>query len=356
MLVTSSSVLVNLPAVTSLIILLRYFSLDFEMQRKAATYNSKPSTANTTSQNKSPESHKVIKRSDWRRKANSPVVEDAIDRLTRQILFLSGLQISGMKICSSLSSGSLPVSCLCSDAASLKFNQSKLRNDQSRATAATAATDLSKDPLLSIDTQSTRSWGSLPLNSQISFERGIQRHHSGGDWCDMLDLISDRKTQALAPENFENMWTKGRNYKRKEGENLVFEQGLQHSVGKSDTANAVENSFQHADQKKSNFSSVTSFQEDDEHNLTCVEEVETGSSSSYTSEEEETGHVLDSPGTKLDPWVLCSIYHKAGKSIKGSCHSDDENESLRSDLNDSNNECTSTDQYMHDNRLPDQQV
>ncbi|TXG69007.1 hypothetical protein EZV62_003942 [Acer yangbiense] len=59
---------------------------------------------------------------------------------------------------------------------------------------------------------------------------------------------------------------------------------------------------------------------------------------------------------RLDPWVLCSIYHKAGKSIKGSSHSDDENESLRSDLNDSNNECTSTDQYMHDNRLPDQQV
>ncbi|KAK1578758.1 hypothetical protein Q3G72_032931 [Acer saccharum] len=169
----------------------------------------------------------------------------------------------------------------------------QLRNDQSRATAATAATDLSKDPLLSIDTQSTRSWGSLPLNSQISFERGIQRHHSGGEWCDMLDLISDRKTQALAPENFENMWTKGRNYKRKEGENLVFEQGLQHSVGKSDTAVCSKAT------SKPREKHMTSFQEDDEHNLTCVEEVETGSSSSYTSEEEETGHVLDSPGTKV---------------------------------------------------------
>ncbi|TXG69011.1 hypothetical protein EZV62_003946 [Acer yangbiense] len=59
---------------------------------------------------------------------------------------------------------------------------------------------------------------------------------------------------------------------------------------------------------------------------------------------------------RLDPWVLCSIYHKASNSLKRSSHSDDENESLRSDLNDSNNECTSTDQYMHDNRLPDQQV
>ncbi|KAK3219801.1 hypothetical protein Dsin_013771 [Dipteronia sinensis] len=58
---------------------------------------------------------------------------------------------------------------------------------------------------------------------------------------------------------------------------------------------------------------------------------------------------------KLDPWVLCSIYYKAGKSLKRSSHSDDENELLRSDLKGSNNESTST-EYMHDDRLPDQQV
>ncbi|KAK0597464.1 hypothetical protein LWI29_025525 [Acer saccharum] len=68
------------------------------------------------------------------------------------------------------------------------------------------------------------------------------------------------------------------------------------------------------------------------------------------------GDLIGTKKALLDPWVLCSIYHKAGKSLKTSSHSDDENESLRSDLNDSNNECTSTDQYMHDNRLPDQQV
>ncbi|KAK3219781.1 hypothetical protein Dsin_013751 [Dipteronia sinensis] len=485
---TSSSVLVNLPAAASLIILLRYFSLDFEMRRKAATYNSKPSTANTISQIKPPESHKVIKRSDWRRKVNSPVVEDAIDRLTRHIvsewvtdLWYSRLtpdkegpeelvqiinsvlgEFSGRMrninlidlltrdfvsvICTHLDlfrasqakigkQQSVPLTienrdleirrvlaaedklhpalfsaeaehkvlqCLMDGLISFTFrredlqcsffrftarellacavmrpvlnlanprfinerieslaismkkvkgatanqetSQSKpngssrissdhfsrfldpsatgvelvsLKNDQSRTTAATAATDLSKDPLLSIDTRSTCSWGSLPLNSQNS----IQRHLSGGKWGDMLDLMSDRKTKALAPENFENMWTKGRNYKKNEGENRVYEQVSQHSVGKSVTAvcskatskprekhsmtkvntdqSAVENSFQHADQKNSNFSSVTSFQEDDEHNLMRVGEVETGSSSSYTSEEEETGNVLDSPGTKV---------------------------------------------------------
>ncbi|KAK4844551.1 hypothetical protein QYF36_021597 [Acer negundo] len=486
---TSSSVLVNLPAAASLIILLRYFSLDFEMRRKAATYNSKPSTANTISQIKPPESHKVIKRSDWRRKVNSPVVEDAIDRLTRHLVsewvadlwysrltpdkegpeelvqIINGVlgEFSGRMrninlidlltrdfvnvICTHLElfrasqakidkQQSVPLTienrdleirrilaaedklhpalfsaeaehkvlqCLMDGLISFTFrhedlqcsffrftvrellacavmrpvlnlanprfinerieslaismkkakgatasqetSQSKpngssrissdhfsrfldpsatgvelvsLKNDQSRTTAATAATDLSKDPLLSIDTRSTCSWGSLPLNSQNSVERGIQRHLSGGKWGDMLDMMSDRKTKALAPENFENMWTKGRNYKKKERENRVFEQVSQHSVGKSVTAvcsratskprekhsmtkvdtdqSAVENSFLHADQKKSNFSSVTSFQEDDEDNPTRVE---TGSSSSNTSEEEETGNVLDSPGTKV---------------------------------------------------------
>ncbi|KAL5757920.1 hypothetical protein ACOSP7_020531 [Xanthoceras sorbifolium] len=487
---TSSSVLVNLPAAASLIILLRYFSLDFEMRRKAATYNSKPSSANTVSQNKPPESHKVIKRSDWRRKVKSPVVEDAIDRFTRHLIsewvadlwysrltpdkegpeelvqIINGVlgEFSGRMrninlidlltrdfvnvICTHLElfrasqakiekQQSVPLTienrdleirrvlaaedklhpalfsaeaehkvlqCLMDGLMSLTFrhedlqcsffrfivrellacavmrpvlnlanprfinerieslaismtkakgatasqetSQSKpngssrissdhfsrfldpsatgvelvqLKNDQSRTTAAKAATDLSKDPLLSIDARSTRSWGSLPLNSQNSVERGIQRQYSGGGW-DMLDKMSHRKNQALAPENFENMWTKGRNYKKKEGEN---QQVSQHSMGKSVTAvcskatskprekhsvpkvntdqRVAENSFQYADQKKSKVSSETSFQEDDEHNLTSVEEVETGSSSSDTSEDEETGNVmgLGSPGTMV---------------------------------------------------------
>lgn len=84
--VTSSSVLVNLPAAASLIILLRYFSLDFEMRRKAAAYNSKPSSGNVISQNKPPEHTKVVGHSDWRRNVNSPVVEDAIDKFTRHLV------------------------------------------------------------------------------------------------------------------------------------------------------------------------------------------------------------------------------------------------------------------------------
>jgi len=33
-------------------------------------------------------------------------------------------------------------------------------------------------------------------------------------------LLSHRKTEALAPENLDNIWAKGRNYKRKEEANL----------------------------------------------------------------------------------------------------------------------------------------
>lgn len=42
------------------------------------------------------------------------------------------------------------------------------------------------------------------------------RRSPGGEWGQMLDIISRRKKQALAPEHFENMWAKGRNYKKKE--------------------------------------------------------------------------------------------------------------------------------------------
>lgn len=84
--VTSSSVLVNLPAAASLIILVRYFSLDFEMRRKAAMYKSKPAIGNTPTSVKPLDSPKATKRPDWRRKVSSPVVEDAMDQFTKHLI------------------------------------------------------------------------------------------------------------------------------------------------------------------------------------------------------------------------------------------------------------------------------
>lgn len=35
------------------------------------------------------------------------------------------------------------------------------------------------------------------------------------DWALVLEAATKRRSQVLAPENLENMWTKGRNYKKK---------------------------------------------------------------------------------------------------------------------------------------------
>ncbi|XWS18995.1 hypothetical protein CRYUN_Cryun32bG0092800 [Craigia yunnanensis] len=217
----------------------------------------------------------------------------------------------------------------------------QLKTDQYGAAGGTSATDnlngthLSKDPLLSMDTRSSHSWGSVPLNSQTGAEKGSEQHRSGGKWGDMLDLISRRKTETLAPENFENMWTKGRNYKKKEGEKRLIEQVPQHpSAGNPATVDQskaisktrekyptklnsseicaaqsaltdqrkIEKSFPHEARNVSYSSSVASYQEDDEHDLVDLQEVESESSDSFTSEEEEErGNVtgLGSPGTKV---------------------------------------------------------
>nr|GLL23496.1 uncharacterized protein LOC109188019 isoform X1 [Ipomoea trifida] len=179
-------------------------------------------------------------------------------------------------------------------------------------------TELSKDPLLSIDARSTRSWSNLPTQPHSDDGRLVQRHHSGGEWGDMLDVFSHRKAEALAPEHFDNMWAKGRNYKRKEENKQVADPTQQSSIG---TSKAVSNSkaitgqngrvgenrvseqsvtyngFRHGDWNKLS-SSISSYQEDDEHDDTLSDEDAPGSSS-YSTEEEETSVGLGSPVVKV---------------------------------------------------------
>lgn len=210
----------------------------------------------------------------------------------------------------------------------------QLKNGQSRTSADRPAAENvngSKDPLLSIDTPSSRPWNSVQMNSQTTNERGIERHNSGGEWGDMLDLISRRKTQALAPENFENMWAKGRNYRKKEDENTITEQvpkgssggksvAVDHTREKSKPTDKeivsklnltsqsgftnqfkANNSFRREGQNISNLPPVALYQEDDEHSPMRLEDTDSGSSTSYTSEDEESDSAtgLDSPGTKV---------------------------------------------------------
>lgn len=85
--VTSSSVFINLPAAALLIVFLRYLSLDFDARMKAATYKRKSSVSNNTSQRKHIDAPRAVnEKANWRKKVNSPVVEEAIDHFTRHIV------------------------------------------------------------------------------------------------------------------------------------------------------------------------------------------------------------------------------------------------------------------------------
>ncbi|KAF9690003.1 hypothetical protein SADUNF_Sadunf01G0150800 [Salix dunnii] len=485
--VTSSSVWVNLPAAATLIILLRYFTLDYEMRKKAAAYNNKPAStkSSTMPQNKSPELTRVVEKSDWRRKVNSPVVEDAIDHFTRHLVsewvadlwysrltpdkegpeelvqLMNGVlgefssrmrninlidlltrdlinlicthlelfrasqakiekQQSGLltieqrdkelrlvlatenklhpalfsaeaehKVLQHLMDGLISFTFKSADlqcsffryvvrellacavanqrvAAEQEASHSKpngssrissdhfsrfldptgtgveltqLKTNQSRSGSETPEKDkvngshISKDPLLSIDTPSSRTWSSLSKNSQINNEGEIERHFSGCEWGEMFDMMSRRKTAALAPENFENMWTKGRNYRKKEGENRSIKQAPRDfSASKSiasdyskSTSNSkkddmtkldaslphyaqpvvteqstVENPVNHVKKNMSNHSLFSSHRDGIQSPM-HVDGTESGSTSSYTSEEEDANCVtgLDSPGTKV---------------------------------------------------------
>ncbi|KAH0773217.1 hypothetical protein KY290_010354 [Solanum tuberosum] len=150
--------------------------------------------------------------------------------------------------------------------------------------------------------------------------RGIQRHHSGGEWGERLDLLSHRKTEALAPENLDNIWAKGRNYKRKEEANLASDKLKKSSLvsapkssGQSKEAKQKEserenkvgakhyvkdNAPSQGDWKRPIYPPDYSYQEENEHSS---DEVESESSSSYTTEDEEPSSVtgFDSPGTQV---------------------------------------------------------
>ncbi|XP_010255077.1 PREDICTED: uncharacterized protein LOC104595846 isoform X2 [Nelumbo nucifera] len=51
--------------------------------------------------------------------------------------------------------------------------------------------------------------------SNICMSNEDRIHPRPADWARVLEAATQRRTQVLAPENIENMWTKGRNYKNK---------------------------------------------------------------------------------------------------------------------------------------------
>ncbi|CAF2083277.1 BnaA06g09920D [Brassica napus] len=215
----------------------------------------------------------------------------------------------------------------------------QLKNEQQKGKKATDkqhVTDLAKDPLLSMDTRSSRSWNSLPLPSKVVDDiKDLQEHREGEGWGDVLDKMSQRKTETLSPEHLESVWAKGRNYKKKEGENVVERVPPRWSSKEScndaddarpknlseGTANARGTSQHNVVNRESYLSDYSSAEED---------EGQTKSSHSYTSEDEETVTGLNSPGTRV--WdgrtnrnpVVSRIHHplensgrRFGKHSKG---------------------------------------
>ncbi|XP_065855498.1 uncharacterized protein [Euphorbia lathyris] len=56
------------------------------------------------------------------------------------------------------------------------------------------------------------------LGSEANQQEAIETRLA--DWARVLEAANQRRTEVLTPENLENMWTKGRNYKKKEGKKL----------------------------------------------------------------------------------------------------------------------------------------
>lgn len=177
---------------------------------------------------------------------------------------------------------------------------------------------LSKDPLLSVDTRSTRSWNSFP-DTHNGEERVLQREASGGEWGNALDVFSRRKTEALAPEHFENMWTKGRDYRKKEDTDTLADPAQRNSVVQA--SNSVMQTNGLSEQKKKEKSTTVNTtgkdffdsgfngkpEEDNAESLREEEDLESvpsdeveSWSSSYTEDDDMNNVMgLDSPGVKV---------------------------------------------------------
>ena len=71
--------------------------------------------------------------------------------------------------------------------------------------------------------------GETSLQNSSVHQKSLQPKPA--DWAQMLEVATQRRTEILMPENLENMWAKGRNYKRKE--NKIVKTGSQDLPTKS---------------------------------------------------------------------------------------------------------------------------
>ncbi|KAK1317814.1 hypothetical protein QJS10_CPA05g01539 [Acorus calamus] len=84
------------------------------------------------------------------------------------------------------------------------------QNSEPESKRVDASTNQSKNlPLVKIDT-SEHGQQHIPEADSL-----LRAQPKPADWARALEATQQRRTQVLAPENLENLWTKGRNYKKK---------------------------------------------------------------------------------------------------------------------------------------------
>ncbi|XP_011005676.1 PREDICTED: uncharacterized protein LOC105111894 isoform X2 [Populus euphratica] len=117
--------------------------------------------------------------------------------------------------------------------------------DQPAASVHTADSTLRKDP--SVNSQRTgtvdnkrdyqgtdKTLSKIDDRGEMYLDYDSQQDHMQphpAEWARMLEVATQRRTEILTPENLENMWTKGRNYKMKEKKKVKA--GVQQSMAKS---------------------------------------------------------------------------------------------------------------------------
>lgn len=169
------------------------------------------------------------------------------------------------------------------------------------------------------------------VHAQTNHVDQIGSSISKGEWGQILDMVSQKKRQALAPEHLENVWAKGRNYRKKEGSKQIPKQNahgtstcsnstkqsaatsgylkkdkaasldasmINTAVSCNDNLDLADNFIAHSDMIGSAHHLSNPYQEkSDVHQ----EEIEIVSESSYETEDEESSNVtgLGSPGTRV---------------------------------------------------------
>ncbi|KAE8008424.1 hypothetical protein FH972_004938 [Carpinus fangiana] len=56
--------------------------------------------------------------------------------------------------------------------------------------------------------------------TSLEYSTEVHMKYRSADWARHLEAANQRRTEVLTPENLENLWTKGRNYKKKEHKNI----------------------------------------------------------------------------------------------------------------------------------------